>query len=425
EHAAEGVRAHRGGDRGHPRRADGRRLRRRGPRERGRPHDGRPVRDARGDQLHGARGPGPDLPGPDRGALRRAGPRSDGGQERVAVRDGLHRLDRGARGRHHGDLGRRPRAHHPGRHRSALVAARPCPARARVPAEGQAGRRPRAHGPDRGGDRPRAPGRPQPVRRDLRDHERRRDDGARGRPRALLPAPRPEDGHRGGPDRLPAPARPPRRARRLDRAADRLRRLHGRRLPVAGRRQAPCRDGQGRRARQARRPRARALGVPDRRRLPLAALRLRRAAGVCAVDDRVRGRGRAALSGPGGPRHRAAQQTQGLQPAGQGLRHRRRQPGARPAGRSARLRHRGPDPRRSRSQQHPHPHQQPQEDPRPGGLRTVGERAGPDRPCPQPAQRGVPARQARSARPHAAPSGAAARRGAPARGAQRRGEGGV
>ena len=43
----------RGGDRGHPPRADGRRLRRRGPRERGRPGDGRPVRDPRGGQLHG------------------------------------------------------------------------------------------------------------------------------------------------------------------------------------------------------------------------------------------------------------------------------------------------------------------------------------------------------------------------------------
>ena len=34
-------------------------------------------------------------------------------------------------------------------------------------------------GPDRGGRRPRPPRRPQPVRRDLRDHERRRHDGPR------------------------------------------------------------------------------------------------------------------------------------------------------------------------------------------------------------------------------------------------------
>ena len=38
-----------------------------------------------------------------------------------------------------------------------------------------------------------------------------------------------------------------------------------------------------------RRARPRALGVPDRRRLPLAALRLRRAARVGAGDDRARG----------------------------------------------------------------------------------------------------------------------------------------
>ena len=62
--------------------------------------------------------------------------------------------------------------------------ARPRAARSRVPAAREAGRRARAHRPDRGGRRPRAPRRPQPVRRRLRDHERRRHDGARRRPRA-------------------------------------------------------------------------------------------------------------------------------------------------------------------------------------------------------------------------------------------------
>ena len=47
--------------------------------------------------------------------------------------------------------------------------------------------------------------------------------------------------------------------------------------------------------------------------------------------------------------------------------------------------------------QHPHPHQQPEEDPRPRGLRALGRRAGSDPVGPQPAQRGVPARQARQA----------------------------
>ena len=60
-------------------------------------------------------------------------------------------------------------------------AARPRPAGPHLPAEGQARRRAGAHGPDRGGRRPRAARRPQPVRRDLRDHERRRHDGPRAR----------------------------------------------------------------------------------------------------------------------------------------------------------------------------------------------------------------------------------------------------
>jgi 3,4-dihydroxy 2-butanone 4-phosphate synthase / GTP cyclohydrolase II len=51
------------------------------------------------------------------------------------------------------------------------------------------------------------------------------------------------------PDRLPPAHREADRANRLDQAADRLRRVHGRRLPLADRRQAPRRDGQGRRGR--------------------------------------------------------------------------------------------------------------------------------------------------------------------------------
>ncbi len=67
-------------------------------------------------------------------------------------------------------------------------AARPRPARPRLPAEGQARRRAGAHRADRGGRRPRAAGGPEPRRRDLRGHERRRHDGPRRRPRALLRA---------------------------------------------------------------------------------------------------------------------------------------------------------------------------------------------------------------------------------------------
>ena len=75
---------------------------------------------------------------------------------------------------------------------------------------------------------------------------------------------------------------------------------------------------------------------------------------------------------------------------------------------------------RPRAQLDPHPHQQPEEDPRPRGLRPVGHRPDPDRARRQPAQRGVPARQARPARPLAAPPGAGARRADGARRARAR-----
>ena len=77
------------------------------------------------------------------------------------------------------------------------------------------------------------------------------------------------------PDRLPPPPRQARRTGRQHRAADRVRRVPGRRLPLARRRQAPRGARQGRRLGQAGRARAGALGVPHRRRVPLAALRLR------------------------------------------------------------------------------------------------------------------------------------------------------
>ena len=77
---------HRGGARGRPRREDGGGLRRRGPRERGRPHaappSSRPRRPINFMAKHGARA---DLPGAHPRPLRRAGPRPDGGQERVAA----------------------------------------------------------------------------------------------------------------------------------------------------------------------------------------------------------------------------------------------------------------------------------------------------------------------------------------------------
>ena len=72
-----------------------------------------------------------------------------------------------------------------------------------------------------------------------------------------------------------------------------------------------------------------ALGVPDGRRLPLAALRLRPAARGRARADRGRGPRRAALPGAGGPRHRAAEQAARLQASGGRARHGRREHRAR------------------------------------------------------------------------------------------------
>ena len=64
------------------------------------------------------------------GAVRRARPGPDGGEERVRVRDGVHGLDRGPGGSHDRDLGARPRAHDPGGDRPADGPARARPARA-------------------------------------------------------------------------------------------------------------------------------------------------------------------------------------------------------------------------------------------------------------------------------------------------------
>ncbi len=151
------------------------------------------------------------------------------------------------------------------------------------------------------------------------------------------------------PDRLPAADREAGRAGRRDGAADLLRRVHRGRLPLPRRRQTPRGDGQGRRRRRRGRARPRPQRVPDRRRLPQHALRLRRAARGGALEDRAGGPGRPPLPLPGGPGDRAAQQAARLQAPGAGRRHGRGEPQARLAGRPARLRHRRPDPRRPRA----------------------------------------------------------------------------
>ena len=98
------------------------------------------------------------------------------------------------------------------------------------------------------------------------------------------------------------------------------------------------------------RARARALRVPHRRRVRLAALRLRR----CSSTSRwsrspSEGAGRRRLPArPRGPRDRPRPQAARLHAAGPGPRHRRGQRGARLPGRLARVRHRLADPRRPR-----------------------------------------------------------------------------
>ena len=149
-------------------------------------------------------------------------------------------------------------------------------------------------GPDRGRGRPGAARRRDPGGRRLRDHEGRRDDGPRPRPRRVLRHARAEDDHGRRPDRVPAPPREARRADHVRPAADRLRRVHGGRVPRDADRQAPRRARQGRGRRRAGRARARPLRVPHRRRLPLAQVRLRRAARARA--RRIEQEGRACCS---------------------------------------------------------------------------------------------------------------------------------
>ena len=92
-------------------------------------------------------------------------------------------------------------------------------------------------------------------------------------------------------------------------AADAVRRVPGRRLPQHGRRRRARRAGARRPRDGDRRAGPAALGVPDRRRVRLAALRLRAAAGRRAAHGRRRGPWRRRLPArPRGPGYRAAAQ---------------------------------------------------------------------------------------------------------------------
>ena len=235
---------------------DGRRRRRRGPRERGRPRDGRrsssrPRRST-------------SWPRQARGliCLALTPERCDElGLELMAAKNespfetAVHRHDRGARGRHHRHLAP-PTARTRSRSRSTprrgprdlVQPGHVFPLKAKP-----GGVLERTGHTEAAVDLARLAGL-EPGRRDLRDHERGRHDGARAAtsPRYCAQA-RPEDDHDRRPDRLPPPPRQARRARRRDaRCRPAFGEFDGRRLPLAGRRQAPRRAGQGRRRRRAR-----------------------------------------------------------------------------------------------------------------------------------------------------------------------------
>ncbi len=83
------------------------------------------------------------------------------------------------------------------------------------------------------------------------------------------------------------------------------------------------------------RARARPLALPDRRRLPFRALRLRPAARGGDVTHRAGGARRAAVSEPGGARHRAGEQDSRVRASGSGARHGRSERAARDSSRTS------------------------------------------------------------------------------------------
>ena len=201
------VRDHRGGDRGHPRRhASSSSSTTRTARTRATSTIAAQFATPEAINFMATHGRGLDLPLPDRGALRRARPAADDRPQRDAVRDRLHGLDRGARGRHDRHLGA-------DRSRTIQVAIDPSKGATTSSSPATSSRCARARAacssaPARRRPRSTSRGSPGliPGGRRLRGDERGRDDGARARPRPLLRAARAEDGHRRRPDRVPARA---------------------------------------------------------------------------------------------------------------------------------------------------------------------------------------------------------------------------
>ncbi len=164
-----GTRRHRRDPGGAHRGGGGRRRQR----KRRRPHNRGGESHARDHQFHGGSGARVDLPGAHPGALRPPAPAADEPDQYIHVRDGVLRIDRRARGRHHGDLGGGSHAHHPAGGGPGVPGCRPGASGAHVPAARARRRRAAARGADRSQRRPGPPGRTHPRGRDLRNHERR------------------------------------------------------------------------------------------------------------------------------------------------------------------------------------------------------------------------------------------------------------
>ena len=138
----------------------------------------------------------------------------------------------------------------------------------------------------------------------------------------------------------------------------------------------------GRRGRAGERPRAGALGVPDRRRVRLAALRLR-AAAPRPPSSSIERRGQRAssiyLRGHEGRGIGLGHKIRAYRLQERGPRHGRRQPRARTPGRQPGVRHRRADAGRPRRDHHADHDQQPGQVRRPRGLRPRHRRARPAR----------------------------------------------
>ena len=272
--------------------------------------------------------------------------------------------------------------------------------RPRVPAPLRRGRRaapPRSHRGRRG---PGPAGRAAGGGRAMRGGERRRHDGPAARAARVRQHPRPGADLDRAADRVPpahrAPAQPP----GADPDPERLRPVAGVRLPARDRRTPSTWRWCSATVRTARRADQAALGVPDRRRVRLAALRLRRAAGRGHGGHRGRGpRGGALPARARGPRGGAAEQAAGLRAAGRRRRHGGRQHRARLAGGRARVLGWRADARRPGRALGPPANQQPGQGHRPDRLRRGHHRPGPAGLGRHPVQPALPDHQAGPAGP--------------------------